>query len=66
MLVFAGKVHNLRHFGFRDLVRENTTFADTVLMYMHHDTMRRFVVFIEEMLEDVDHELHRRVVVVQQ
>jgi hypothetical protein len=66
MLVFAGKVHNLRHFGFRDLVREDTTFPDTVLMYMHHDTMRRFVVFIEEALEDVDHELHRRVVVVQQ
>jgi hypothetical protein len=66
MLVFAGKVHNLRHFRFCDLVRENTAFADTVLVYVHHDSMRRFVVFIEETLEDVDHELHRRVVVVQQ
>jgi hypothetical protein len=66
MLVFAGKVHNLRHFGFRDLICENTAFADAVLMYVHHDPMRRFVVFIEEAFEDVDHELHRRVVVVQQ
>src|SRR5215469_11621502 len=66
MLVFAGKVHNLRHFSFGDLVRVNATFADTVLMYMHHDPVRRFMVLVEETLEDVDHELHRRVVVVEQ
>src|SRR5262252_9647949 len=66
MLMFAGKVHNLRHFSFGNLVRKNTTLADTVLMHMHHDPMRRFVILVEETLEDVDHELHRRVVVVEQ
>ena len=64
--MFAGKVHNLRHFGFRDLVCENTAFADAVLMYVHHDTMRRFVILVEETLQHVDHELHRSVVVVEQ
>ena len=53
MLVLPGEVHNLRHFGFRDLVCENTAFADAVLMHVHHDPMRRFAVFIEEALEDV-------------
>src|SRR5690242_20850326 len=62
MLVFAGKVHNLRHFSLSNLIRVNATFADAVLMHMHHDPVRRFVILVEETLEDVDHELHRRVV----
>jgi hypothetical protein len=37
-----------------------------MLMYVHHDALSRFVVFIEETLEHVDNELHRRVVVVEQ
>ena len=64
--MFAGKVHNLRHFGFGHLIRKNTTLADAVLMHMHHDPMGRLVILIEETLEDVDHELHRRVVVIEQ
>jgi hypothetical protein len=66
MLMFAGKVHDLRHFGFRHLVGEDPAFADPVLVYMHHDPMCRFVVLIEKALEDVDHELHRRVVIVKE
>src|ERR1700691_1386999 len=53
MLVFAGKVHNLRHFGFGHFVGKDTAFADAVLMHMHHDPVRRLVVFVEEPLEDV-------------
>src|SRR4029077_11205471 len=49
-----------------DLVSENAAFADAVLMHMHHDAMRRLAILVEETLEDVDHELHRRVVVVEQ
>src|SRR5580693_4410579 len=32
MLVFARKVHHLRHLGFRDLVRKYAAFADAVMM----------------------------------
>ena len=66
MLMFAGKVHNLRHFCFRHLIGEDTAFADAVLMHMHHDPVRRLVILVEEPLEHVDHEFHRRVVVVEQ
>ena len=64
--MFAGKVHNLRHFGFRYFVSKDSAFTDTVLMYMHHNPMRRIVILVEETLEDMDHELHRRVVIVEQ
>src|SRR6516162_2067983 len=66
MLVFAGKVHNLRHFGFRHLIGVDSALADAVLVHVHHDTVRRLVVLVEEFLQHVDHELHRRVVVVEQ
>ena len=64
--MFPGKVHNLRHFGFSHFVGEDPAFADSVLMHMHHDLVRRLGVLVEEALEDVDHEFHRRVVVVEQ
>ena len=65
MLMFAGKVHDLRHFGLGHLVGEDAAFADPVLMHMQHDPMRRLVVLVEEALQHVDHEFHRRVVVVE-
>jgi len=64
--MFAGKVHNLRHFGFSDFIGKYPAFADAVLMHMHHDPMRRLLILIEKPLQDVDHELHRRVVVIQE
>ena len=64
--MFAGKVHNLRHFGFSHFVSKNSTFADTVLMHMHHNPMRRVVILVEEPLQDMNHKFHRRVVVVEQ
>src|ERR1700733_4755092 len=66
MLMFTGKVHNLRHFGFRHLIGEDTALTNSMLMHMHHDSVCRLVVLVEEPLEDVDHELHRRVVVIEQ
>jgi hypothetical protein len=36
------------------------------LRYVHHDPMRRLVILVEDTLEDMDHEIHRRVVVVEQ
>src|SRR5262249_40460069 len=37
MLVFACKVHHLRHLRFGDLVRENAAFADSVMVDVQHD-----------------------------
>ena len=66
MLVFASKVHNLRHLGLGHLVRIDAAFADAMLMHVHHDSVGAPVVLVEEALEHMDHELHRRVIVVQQ
>ena len=63
--MFAGKVHDLRHFGLRNLVGEYPAFTDPMLVNMHHDAMRRLLIFVEEALEHVNHELHRCVVVVE-
>jgi hypothetical protein len=65
MLMFAGKVHHLRHFCFGHFVGENAAFTDAVVMDMQHDSGRRFVVLVEELLQHVHHELHRGVVVIQ-
>ena len=64
--MFPGKVHHLRHFGFGHLVGEDATFADPMLVHMHHDALRRLMVFVEDTLKHVHDELHRRVVVVEQ
>jgi len=64
--MFAGKVHDLRHFGLRDLVGEYPAFTDPMLMHMHHDPVRRLMILVEETFEHVNHELHRRVVIVEQ
>ena len=60
-----GRVDHLRDFGLRNLVGEYPAFTDPVLMDVHHDAMRRLVVLVEEAFEHVNHELHRRVVVVE-
>src|SRR5579871_4097534 len=64
MLMFAGKVHNLRHFCLSNLVGEHSAFADPMLMHVHHDPVCRLVVLVEEAFEHMDHEFHWRVVVV--
>ena len=64
--MFAGKVHDLRHFGFRNLVGIDPALADPVLVDMHHDSLGGFVVLVEEVLEHVDDEFHGRIVVVEE
>ena len=59
MLVFARKVHHLRHLGFRDLVRKYAAFADAVMVDMEHDARRGLAVLVEEALQHVNDELHR-------
>ena len=66
MLVFPRKVHHLRDLRLGHLVRENATFPDAVMMHVQHDSRGGLAVLVEELLEHVNDELHRRVVVIQQ
>ncbi len=63
--MFAGKVHDLRHLGFRHLIGKNAAFADAVVVHMQHDPGCSLPVLVEEPLQDMHHELHRGVVVVE-
>src|SRR5215472_7380877 len=66
MLVLAGEVHDLCHFGLGDLIGVNATFANSVIVNMHHDPRRGVAVLVEEPLENIDDEFHRRVVIIEQ
>src|SRR5580698_5012147 len=65
MLMAAREFNDLRDFRLRHLVGENAAYTHTVLVDMQHDLDRFVAALVEELLEDVDDELHRRVVVVQ-
>lgn len=64
--MLSGKVHDLRHFSLRHLICENATFPDSVVMDVEHDPGGRFSILVKEPLQHVNHELHGRVVIVQQ
>src|SRR5216684_2141980 len=66
MLVLAGEVHDLRHLGLGDLVSIHAAFADSVVVNVKHDSCGRIAVLVEEALQHVHYELHRRVVVIEQ
>src|SRR4051812_12765238 len=61
MLVLTGEVDNVVHFGLRDLVRVYATDSDAFAVNMQHDLRGFFAVLVEEPLQHVDDELHRRV-----
>src|SRR5215813_13821459 len=65
MLMFAGKVHHLRHFSFGDLVCVDAALADPMVMNMQHDSGRGLMVLVEKPLEHMHHEFHGRVIVVE-
>jgi hypothetical protein len=65
MLVLAGEIHDLCHFGLGDLVGEYPALSDAIVVNMQHNSGRVLSRFVEEALEDMDDELHRRVVVVE-
>jgi hypothetical protein len=64
--MFARKVHNLRHFGFRDFVGVDSALSDSVVVNMQHDSRGCLAILVEEALEHVNHELHGCVVVIEQ
>ena len=63
--MLARKIHHLRHLGLGDLVGEDAALADPVMMDVEHDLGGGFDVLLKELFQDVDHELHRRVIVVE-
>src|SRR5665213_4579907 len=65
MLMFSGKVHDLRHFGLSYFICIDTAFAKTVVMDVQHNSRRGLVIPAEKALQNVHDELHRRVIVVE-
>src|SRR6266851_4931673 len=65
MLVFARVIHRLRHLGLGDLIGINAAHPHALLMDVKHDLRGFIAILLEDVLQNVDHELHRRVVVVQ-
>ena len=61
-----GEFNHLGDLCFRNFERKNATNANTMAVDMQHDINRFFAVLAEYLFQDVNHELHRRVVVVQQ
>src|SRR5829696_5588884 len=66
MLVLAGKIHHLRHFGFSDFVGEDPALPDTIVVDVQHDSGRILARLVEEAFEHVNHELHGRVVIIEE
>src|SRR5215813_15126181 len=65
VLVLAGIVHGLRHLGLGNLVGIHAAHAHALLMDVKHDPGRFFAILLKYVLQDVDHELHGSVVVVE-
>ena len=63
--MLAGEIHDLCYFGLCDLVGKDPTFPDPVMVNVQHDLGRGLAVLVEEALQYVDYELHRRVVVIE-
>ena len=64
--MFPGEIHDLHHLRLGDLIGVDAAFADTVIVHLQHDPRRRLAILLEEALQRVDHEFHRRIVVVEQ
>ena len=65
MLILSGEIHDLGHFGLGHLECIDPALAHSVIVNMEHDACGGFAVLLEKTLQHVNHELHRRVVVVE-
>src|ERR1041384_7492352 len=65
MLVLPGEVHDLRYLGLRDFVGIDAADAHPSAVHMQHDPRRLLAALGEKPFEDVNDELHRRVIVIQ-
>ena len=64
--MLAGELGDEVDLGFGQVSREDAGHADAFRVDVQHDHPRRVGVVVEELLQDVDHELLRGVVVVVQ
>src|SRR5690242_20703234 len=65
MLVLARVVDGLGDLRLGHLVSIDTTYSHALLVDVEHDLGRLFAGFLEDVLQDVDDELHRSVIVIQ-
>lgn len=65
VLMSAGEIHDLTHFGLGDLVAEHTDDRDAFLVDGQHDLECLCVGHAEETLQHMHHKLHRGVIVIQ-
>ena len=63
--MLAREIHSLCDLGFSDFVSKHTTHTDTALMHLKHYICRLLMRLVEETLQHMDDEFHRRVVIVQ-
>jgi hypothetical protein len=63
--MLAREVHHLRHLRLRNLISIDAADSDAFLMHMKHDARGFFTMFIKEPFEDVNDELHWRIIIVQ-
>src|SRR5665213_259359 len=66
MLMLACEIHDLRHLGLGDLIGIDPALAYSMLMDVQHDMGRLLPSLLKKLFEHEHHELHRRVVVVEQ
>src|SRR5215469_14405577 len=66
ILRLSGEFLDGSHLGLRDLKRVDTGYSHAILVHVEHDSGRFGVRLVENRFQDLDHELHRRVVVVEQ
>src|SRR4029450_5379675 len=64
VLMLTGKARHLRYLSLSDLVSVDPTNADALLVYVQHNAGRLLRRLVEEPLEHVHDEIHRRVVVI--
>lgn len=66
MLVLPREIHHLRDLGLGDLIGEEATKPDAVLVNVKHDPRRVLPPLVEELFQHKDDKLHRRIIVVEQ
>jgi len=64
MLLLPGEINHLGRFGFSNLMAENPTNTDALLVNMEHHPRGILYIHTKEALEAKDDELHRRVIVI--
>jgi hypothetical protein len=66
ILGLASQFFDGSHLGLCDFERVNAGYSHAILVHMEHDPGRFGVRLVKDRLQHLDHELHRRVVVIQQ